>query len=401
MAVGGGLKDRVTGRLRRERQRRPWLDHLIRAYRRYKSANGDHLAAAITYFSFLSLFPLILLGISVTGFVLANNVGLQQELQDLIRQNVPGDLGRQLSDSVQSLIANRRAIGVVGLLGVAVGGLGWIGNLRTALQLVWSCEQVEENFVKAKLGDLLVLVGLGLGILLSVALTAGGTAAADQLVRAAGLEGVVGMGTLTTVLGYALALTADTVIFAWLFVRLPRRPVRYRTVLRGALFAAVGYEVLKVVATFYLTRVTDNPTYGPFASVIGLLIWIDLVSRFLLLAAAWTATGRQPKSSDQCPDPSEPDPPADLADRPAGDRGALGGVASGRHGQVGAVASGGRGQVGAVPSGAWDRREPAVAGDRRNSTPNPVAVAGVLVGTGAALGAGAAAAGHRYLRRRR
>ena len=55
------------------------------------------------------------------------------------------------------------------------------------------------------------------------------------------------MGTLITALGIALALAADTLIFAWLFVRLPRRPVRYRTVLRGALFAAVGYEVLKVV----------------------------------------------------------------------------------------------------------------------------------------------------------
>lgn len=374
---GGGLKDRVTGTLRRQRQRRPWLDHLVRAYQRYKSTNGDHLAAAITYFSFLALFPLILLGISVAGFVLANNGGLQQDLQDLIRDNVPGDLGAQISDSVQSIIENRGAIGLVGLAGVAFAGLGWIANLRTALQVVWSCEQVEENFLKAKLGDLLVLVGLGLGILLSVGLTAGGTAAADQLLEWAGLDGVFGMGTLTAVLGIALALAADTLIFAWLFVRLPRRPVRYRTVLRGALLAAVGYEVLKVVATFYLTRVTSNPTYGPFASVIGLLIWIDLVSRFLLLTAAWTATGKQPVAPDDCADTPEAGLTVEVADRPPG----------------------GRGVVGPVP--AADGREPAAAGGRRDGTPSPVAVAGVLVGTGAALGAGAAAAGHHYLRRRR
>lgn len=187
-----GLKDRFTGTLRQQRQRRPWLDHIIRAYKRYKSTNGDHLAAAITYFSFLALFPLILLGISIAGFVLANNGGLQQDLQELIRDNVPGDLGTQLSESVSSIIANRGAIGIVGLGGVAFAGLGWIGNLRTALQVVWSCEQVEESFVKAKLGDLLVLIGLGFGILLSIGLTAGGTAAADQLVDAAGLDGVWG-----------------------------------------------------------------------------------------------------------------------------------------------------------------------------------------------------------------
>ena len=59
-----GLKDRVTGMLRRQRARRPWLDHLIRAYQQYKNANGDHVAAAITYFSFLAIFPLVLLGAS-------------------------------------------------------------------------------------------------------------------------------------------------------------------------------------------------------------------------------------------------------------------------------------------------------------------------------------------------
>jgi membrane protein len=374
--AGGGVKDRVTGTLRRQRQRRPWLDHLIRAYRRYKSTNGDHLAAAITYFSFLALFPLILLGISVAGFVLANDAGLQQDLQDLIRDNVPGDLGGQLSDSVKSIIENRGTIGLVGVAGVAFAGLGWVGNLRTALQVVWSCEQAEEKLLKAKLGDLLVLTGLGLGILVSVGLTAGGTAATHQLLQWAGLDGIIGMGTLTAALGIGLALAADTLIFAWLFVRLPRRPVRYRTVLRGALIAAVGYEVLKLVGTFYLTRVTGNPTYGPFASAIGLLIWIDLVSRFLLLAAAWTATGKQPVSPDDCADTPEPGMAVDVTDRPAG----------------------GRGVVGPVPSS--DDRVPADAGGRRNGTPSPVAVAGVLVGTGAALGAGATAAGRRYLRRR-
>ena len=121
---------------------------------------------------------------------------------------------------------------------------------------------------------------------------------------------------------------------------------------------------------------TGNPTYGPFASAIGLLIWIDLVSRFLLLTAAWTATGRQPPAPDDCADTPEAGLAVDVADRPPG----------------------GRRVIGPVPAG--DGRNPAADG-AGNGTPNPVAVAGVLVGTGAALGVGAAAAGHRYRRRRR
>jgi membrane protein len=390
MAGGvGGLKDRLTGILRHQRERRPWLDHLVRAYQRYKQTNGDHLAAAVTYFSFLAIFPLVLLAVSVAAFVLSRQPDQIEEIKQVIVDNVPGSLGAQLAESVDSIISNRGAIGVVGLVGVAYAGLGWIGNLRTAVQLVWSSEQVEESFVKAKLGDLLVLVGLGAGILVSIGLTAGGTAAADSLVRLAGLEGVIGMGTLVTVVGILLGLAADTLIFAWLFVRLPRRPVRYRTALRGALFAAVGYEALKIVATFYLKQVASSPTYGPFAGAVGLLIWIDLVSRFLLIAAAWTATGQQPPAPDERADEPEPGPAASVAGRPADGLGPGGRTSAPGLPSVGAGTDAGRDADGrrGVPGG-------------RDGSPGPAAVAGVLVGAGAALGATAATAGRRYLRRR-
>ena len=152
----------------------------------------------------------------------------------------------------------------------------------------------------------------------------------------------------------------------WLFTRLPRRPVRYRTVLRGAIFAAVGYEVLKIVGTTYLASVTSNPTYGVFASAVGLLIWINLVSRFLLISAAWTATGRQPARPGQRPR-SQPEEgfAVPVEDKPAS------------------------GVIGPVP-----------AGTRTREAPRPAAVAGALVGTGALLGVGATATASRLLRRR-
>jgi membrane protein len=360
-----GVVDRVKGTLRAQRARRPWLDHLIRAYQQYKNANGDHLAAAITYFSFLAIFPLILLAASVTGYVLANNESLRGKLLDAITENVPGSLGDTLSGSVDSIIANKGSIGVIALLGVAYAGLGWVGNLRKGVQSVWACEPTEEKFLKAKGGDALVLVGLGLGIVVSLALTSGGTALSKIVVKALSLDGIPGMGTLIAAVGIVLALAADTLLFMWVFVRLPRRPVRYKTVLRGAIIAAIGYEILKVAGATYIAGVAKNPTYGSFATAVGLLIWIDLVSRFLLLTAAWTATGKQPEGSDECgPTPPEEGFAVDVADKP--DRGMIG-------------------------PGSTDGREPASAGR----------VAGALVGTGAVLGAGAATAGRHYLRRRK
>jgi membrane protein len=364
-----GLKDRVTGTLRRQRAKRPWLDHLIRAYQQYKGANGDHVAAAITYFSFLAIFPLILLGASVAGFVLANNANLQQRLQQVISDNVPGSLGDTMSEAVQSVIENRGSIGVIALLGVAYAGLGWVGNLRTGVQMVWACEVKKENFVKAKLEDLLVLVGLGLGIVLSLALTSGVTAAIHAVLRGLHLDGIPGMGMLVGGLAILLALVADTLLFMWLFTRLPRRPVRYRTVLRGAIVAAVGYEILKVVGTTYIAAVTSNPTYGAFAGAVGLLVWMDLVSRFLLLSAAWTATGQQPDDPDTACGPAEPEDgfAVPVEERPTS------------------------GVVGPAP---------APAGTESRDGHRPAAVAGALVGTGALLGAGATTTARRLLRRR-
>jgi membrane protein len=304
-------KDRGTGTLNAYRERWPWFDHLARAGGRYNETRGNYLAAAITYFSFLALFPLLLLALSIAGYVLAHNPEQQAALVKSIQDNVPGSVGKEFSSVVNTAVQRRGTIGIVSLLGVAYAGLGWIGNLRTALQVTWSCETSKENPIKAKLGDLLALIGLGLAIALSLGLTAGGTAAANALLKLLHLDGTTGMGTLVAVLGILLAVAADTLVFVWIFVRLPRRPIRYRPVLRGALFTAVGYEVLKIGATFYLARVGSNGLYGGFAGLVGLIIWLNLVSRFLLFGAAWTATAPgalrdDSTACDPAPEPQEP-----------------------------------------------------------------------------------------------
>jgi membrane protein len=68
-------------------------------------------------------------------------------------------------------------------------------------------------------------------------------------------------------------------------IRIPRRALR-----RGALVAAVGYEVLKIFATLLLGHTVRNPVYASFSFTVGLLVWINLVTRMTLFAAAWTAT---------------------------------------------------------------------------------------------------------------
>jgi membrane protein len=279
-----------------------WLRHVVAAWGRMQDNNGNQYAAAITYFSFLALFPLLLLAASVLGFALHSDPSAEQGFFNHLTDNVPGALGETLKKSVQAAIDSRASLGILGLLGVLITGLGWIGNLRAAIDAVWGRVPPPINIFKAKLADLMVLGGLGAGAVVSIGLTVIGTSVTDQLLQAAGLAGVPGATLLLKLLGIALAIAGDVLIFWWVMVRLPKIDVPLRLALKGALLAAVGFEILKIVGSYTIAHTADSPTAGPFAGVIAILIWIQLVARWMLFSCAWTAVG----SSVEV-DPAEPD----------------------------------------------------------------------------------------------
>jgi len=284
------VKNSLSQRWTRLREDHAWLDHAVRAWTALTERNGNAYAAAVTYFSFLALFPLILLAVAITGFVLHAHPAAQQSLFDHITRNVPGTLGKTLHDSIKTAIKARTGVGIIGLLGVLVTGLGWVENLRTAIDGVWGRPPPRRNFFAAKWQNLLVLVGLGLGILISLGLTVLGTALTDRILSGLGLDHVTGAGTLVRVLGILLAMAGDMLIFWWLLVRLPQAEVPRRLGIRAAILAAVGVEILKVVGTYTIALSAQSPTAGPFAGLLAVLIWIQLVSRYLLYCVAWTAT---------------------------------------------------------------------------------------------------------------
>src|SRR3954454_17755922 len=171
LAAFGRLKAGAARRWQAAQRDHASLDHLGRGYRHYQARHGNQLAAAITYFSFLALFPLILLGVSVTGFVLAASQNLQDKLFKQITTQVPGSFGDQLKTAIDTAIHQRAAVGVIGLVGVALTGLGWIDNLRTALDTLWGNDLRQQSFLGRKVADALVLLGLGLGLVISVGIT--------------------------------------------------------------------------------------------------------------------------------------------------------------------------------------------------------------------------------------
>jgi membrane protein len=167
----------------------------------------------------------------------------------------------------------------------------------------WGQEKRKLPMIPTLIKDLLSLIGLGLALVISFAITAAGTGLGTTLLTLVGLKNTGWAHTLLILLTVVLAVAADWLVFLWVISRLPRERVSARSAMRGALAAAIGFEVLKQLATILLKSATGSPTATVFGPVIGLLVFANLVSRFLLYITAWTATATENQVTKPKPAP--------------------------------------------------------------------------------------------------
>lgn len=273
-------------RLDKLRARHEWLDHLVRAGARYTERHGDHYAAAIAFFSVLSLVPLVMIGFAVAGYLLFFRPELLEQVRQSVTANAPGGLADTLNPIIDRAIESRTAVGVVGLLGALYAGIGWMSNLREALSEQWAQVPASPALPKRLLLDLLALLGLGLALVVSFGITGVASGFARSMLEVVGMADA---GWARALLGL-LGLVANWLIFLWVISRLPREHVALSSAVKAAVLGAIGFEVLKQVMTFYLGSVTDSPSGAAFGSVLGLLVFTYFASRFILFVTAWAAT---------------------------------------------------------------------------------------------------------------
>jgi membrane protein len=279
----------VVGRLR---GRWGWLDHLVHAGGRYNRVQGDLMAAGVTYFAFLSLFPVLLLVASIVGLVLSGNTVLQQQLYTTVREAIPGPTGDELVKQLREAIGVAGVVGVVGLVGFLYAGMRTIDKLRIGMERLWKGRVEPPDFLRDNVQDVLALLALGAAGLLSLGLTGVLTQATSRVLDVVGLDDVPGYGVLTWFLGIALAGVGDVVVLLWLLRVVPATSLRLRLLMPGALFGAAGVELLKLIGSFYLSLISGSVTASAFGGAVGILVWINVVARFAFYVAAWTATQR-------------------------------------------------------------------------------------------------------------
>ena len=166
------------GILDRLRARYHWFDHVMRAQDRYQKSKGDFYAAGITYYTIFALFPLLMVAFAAVGFTLASRPHLLAAIEARIKSTVSGGFGTQLVELMDSAIASRTSVGVIGLATAAWVGLTWMANLREALSQMWGEQRDErKTFIRTKLSDLLALVSTFVPLAATIGLTALGNPA--------------------------------------------------------------------------------------------------------------------------------------------------------------------------------------------------------------------------------
>jgi uncharacterized BrkB/YihY/UPF0761 family membrane protein len=236
--------------------------------RKFGNDQAGNLAALLSYYAFFSIFPLLLVFTTILGFVVQHNSSLYTDVQNSVLGHFPGfDLKTHpLTGSVPAL--------VIGVLGSLWGGLGVTNAAQNAFDRVWAVPFKDRpDFIHSRLRGLLLLVSLGALFIVSAVVT--------------GVVTTTFGGPLAKIGGYAISLVLNFALYVAAFRFLTAAVVPTRCLWLGAGVAALFLEVLTLVGSYYVKHTVSHAsnTYGTFATVIGLLVWLHLLAQMTLYAA--------------------------------------------------------------------------------------------------------------------
>ncbi|WP_328334322.1 YihY/virulence factor BrkB family protein [Kribbella sp. NBC_00382] len=257
---------------------------LWRAWKRYGDRRGNRLAGATSFFGFLSMFPLIVLAAAVTGKLL--NKDAVTRLKDGLKTNLPG-IGDKID--LDSLINNAGTIGLISAASLLLTGLGWIDSLRASIRSMHELDDQPGNAIKLKLADLGALVGLGVIGAVATGASSVLTGLSRRIMDWTGLEGTWFANWGLDLISIVVGIAAGSVLFLYLQTAMPRIILPRKVALIAAVAGGVVFYLAQKLGNGYVNNVIgNNAAYGTLALPLALLVWIYLMTRVIMLIAAWT-----------------------------------------------------------------------------------------------------------------
>ena len=251
-------------------QARAWLAVPVATWKKFNDDQAGNLAALIAYYAFASIFPLLLVFVTVLDIVLKNNASLRDQLLHSALSQYPV-IGPQLTSNVQGLHQTGLAL-AIGLILTFLGARGIANAMQNAVNSVWEVPMARRpGFPWAILRSLGLILVIGPGIIATIVLSsvAGGT-------------GHIG-GLGDRIAAVAVSLVLNIGLF-WVGFRLATaKEVAFRDLRLSAILAAVAWQILQLVGGYFIGhQLASNSAYGAFAVVLGLLAWFYLQAQLTL-----------------------------------------------------------------------------------------------------------------------
>src|SRR5450830_1916580 len=262
-----------------------------RANARFGSAGGGVLTGGIAYAALFSVFAALTIAYTAFVAVIGHDQVLREDVLRTVSASLPGLVDSGSGDGLVKpadlvLGAGLNVAGVVAVVVLLLSATSALAALRTAVRAMFDERGPGGNAVTGNLRELAGLVGTALAVLVSTVLGIAVTAAAGWLLRLLGL----GVGVGTSALGFLVALVVDAATFVLVVRVLAGVHPPWRDLRQGALLCAVGVGVVRLLGTSVVAgSARHNAVLASFAAVVTLLVWINLIARIVLLAAAWTA----------------------------------------------------------------------------------------------------------------
>ena len=248
-----------------------WIGFPVAVAKRFGDSGAGALAAAIAYYGFFSVFPLLMVLASVAGLVLRDRPDLQARLLDSALAQFPV-VGTEIRENVGAIDGSGLAL-VVGVSLAVWAGLGAVRAVQVAIDTVWDVPRKARRGTPASIAMAVVMLGaMGAFVLAGVVLAGVATATS-------GMEGAVAGLVASAVLNVAIFMVAYRVLTA--------ADIAWHDVAPGAVLAGIGWTALVAAGGWIVgNRVaSSSDTYGSFALVIGLLAWIYLGAQLTLVGA--------------------------------------------------------------------------------------------------------------------
>jgi membrane protein len=264
-----GRAAQLLHRIDKMQQRRPALAVAVATYKKFSDDRAGNLAALVAYYAFASVFPLLLVAVTVLDIVAKNNPKVGGQLLKAL-QDYPV-IGPQLAHNLNGLTKTGLAL-VIGIVLTLYGARSVATAMQNAMNSAWGVPQYERpGFPKSLLRSFGLIAVIGPGQILTIALSsvAGGT-------------GHLG-GVLAKIAAFAVSLILNVGLF-WLAFRLASAPaVATRDLRLSAILAAILWQLLQLLGGYFIGhQIKSNSAYGTFAVVLGLLAWFYLQAQLTL-----------------------------------------------------------------------------------------------------------------------